>query len=152
MSAGLARAQRRPHLHHTRFFQPRQPAFWLYVVLVVLTGIVAIAEQSLYRNISPGGWALAWFLLLLYGAPVFLLVYLLDLYEREPIPLLIASFLWGAVAATALSAIGNAGWGLTVAQARRPGVRVAMDGGAHGAVRRGDPEGLRRGADLPDRA
>ena len=27
-----------------------------------------------------------------------------------------------------------------------------MDGGAHRAVRRGDPEGLRRGADLPDRA
>lgn len=120
MSAGLARAGRRPHLHHTRFFQPRQPAFWLYVVLVALTGIVAVAEQSLYRNISPAGWALSWFLLLLYGAPVFLVVYLLDLYEREPIPLLVASFLWGAVAATALSAIGNAGWGLTVARLGGP--------------------------------
>jgi RsiW-degrading membrane proteinase PrsW (M82 family) len=110
----------RLRLHHTRFVQPRQPAFWLFVVLVSLTGILSVAEQSLYRSISPTGWALSWFLLLLYGAPAFLLVYVLDLYEREPVPLLVASFLWGAVVATALSAIGNAGWGLTVARLGGP--------------------------------
>ena len=141
-AGGLTRSGHRSRLHHTRFVQPRQPAFWLFVVLVALTGVVALAEQNLYRNISPAGWALSWFLLLLYGAPVFLLVYLLDLYEREPAPLLVASFVWGAVAATALSAIGNAGWGLTVAD-RRSRVRVALDRSAHGAVRRGDAEGLR---------
>ena len=119
-AGGLTRSGHRSRLHHTRFVQPRQPAFWLFVVLVALTGVVALAEQNLYRNISPAGWALSWFLLLLYGAPVFLLVYLLDLYEREPAPLLVASFVWGAVAATALSAIGNAGWGLTVARIGGP--------------------------------
>jgi protease PrsW len=107
-------------LHHTRFRQPRQPAFWLYLGLVGLTGIVVIAEQSLYRNISPSGWALSWFLLALYGLPVVAVIYLLDLYEREPVPLLAAAFVWGAIAATTLSAIGNAGWGLAVARIGDP--------------------------------
>ncbi|MDH5313862.1 MAG: PrsW family intramembrane metalloprotease [Actinomycetota bacterium] len=118
MSALGARPGRR--LHHTRFLQPRQPAFWLYVLTVGLTGIVAVAEQSLYRNISPSGWALSWFLLVLYGAPVAVVVYLLDLYEREPLPLLGAAFIWGSVAATTLSAIGNAGWGLAIARIGGP--------------------------------
>ena len=118
MNAPDARLGRR--LHHARFRQPRQPAFWLYLGLVGLTGIVAIAEQSLYRSISPSGWALSWFLLALYGLPVVVVVYLLDLYEREPVPLLVAAFVWGAVAATTLSAIGNAGWGLAVARIGGP--------------------------------
>ena len=46
----------RSSLHQARFFQPRVPAFWLYVVVVALTGIVAIAEQNLFREMSPGGW------------------------------------------------------------------------------------------------
>jgi protease PrsW len=116
----LARSLSRSPLHHARFFQPRLPAFWLYTVVVGLTGVVAIAEQSLFRQMSPGGWALSWGLVILYAAPVAVLVYLLDLYEREPIPLLIAAFVWGAVAATTLSAIGNAGWGVVVARLAGP--------------------------------
>jgi RsiW-degrading membrane proteinase PrsW (M82 family) len=107
-------------LHHARFLQPRLPAFWLYVVVVTLTGVVAIGEQNLFREMSPGGWLLSWGLVILYAAPVAVLVYLLDLYEREPIPLLIAAFIWGAVAATTLSAIGNAGWGVVVARVGGP--------------------------------
>jgi RsiW-degrading membrane proteinase PrsW (M82 family) len=116
----LAGSLSRSPLHHARFFQPRLPAFWLYTVVVALTGVVAIAEQSLFRQMSPGGWALSWGLVLLYAAPVAVLVYLLDLYEREPIPLLVAAFVWGAVAATTLSAIGNAGWGVVVARLAGP--------------------------------
>ena len=103
-----------------RFFQPRLPAFWLYVGIVGLTGIVAVGEQNLFREMSPGGWALSWVLVAVYAAPVALLVYALDLYEREPIPLLVAAFVWGAVAATTLSAIGNAGWALVVARLGGP--------------------------------
>jgi RsiW-degrading membrane proteinase PrsW (M82 family) len=114
------RSLSRSSLHQARFFQPRVPAFWLYVVVVALTGIVAIAEQNLFREMSPGGWVLSWGLVLLYAAPVAVLVYLLDLYEREPIPLLIAAFVWGAVAATTLAAIGNAGWGIVVARLAGP--------------------------------
>jgi RsiW-degrading membrane proteinase PrsW (M82 family) len=110
----------RSPLHHARFLQPRLPAFWLYVVVVALTGVVAIAEQNLFREMSPSGWALSWGLVILYAAPVAVLIYLLDLYEREPFPLLVAAFVWGAVAATTLSAIGNAGWGIVVARLGDP--------------------------------
>ena len=117
-------ARRRSHayasLHHAHFLQPRLPAFWLYVVVVASTGIVAVAEQNLFREMSPTGWVLSWGLVLLYAAPVAAIVYLLDLYEREPIPLLVAAFVWGAVAATTLSAIGNAGWGVVVARLAGP--------------------------------
>jgi RsiW-degrading membrane proteinase PrsW (M82 family) len=110
----------RSTLHHARFVQPRLPAFWLYAIVVALTAVVAIAEQNLFRELSPGGWALSWVLVLLYAAPVAIVVYLLDLYEREPIPLLVASFAWGAVAATTLAAIANAGWGIVVARLGGP--------------------------------
>ncbi len=116
----FARAPTRSPLFHARFFQPRLPAFWLYVVVVGLTGVVAVGEQSLFREMSPAGWALSWGLVVVYAVPVALVVYALDLYEREPIPLLLAAFVWGAVAATTLSAIGNAGWGLVVARLGGP--------------------------------
>lgn len=117
-----APTRRRPRarLHETSFLQPRQPAFWLYLATVALTAIVAVAAQRVYGGISPGGWALSWVLLSLYGLPVFLVIYFLDLYEREPVSLLIASFVWGAIAATTLSAIGNGGWGLTLARVAGP--------------------------------
>ena len=110
----------RSPLHHARFLQPRLPAFWLYVATLGLTGIVAVGEQNLFREMSPVGWALSWLLVAIYAAPVAVLVYLLDLYEREPIALLIAAFAWGAVAATTLSAIGDAGWSLVVARLAGP--------------------------------
>jgi protease PrsW len=113
-------APARSALHHARFLQPRLPAFWLYGIVVALCAVVAIAEQNLFREMSPGGWALSWLLVLLYATPVAIVVYLLDLYEREPIPLLVATFVWGAVAATTLAAIANAGWGIVVARLGGP--------------------------------
>lgn len=110
----------RSSLHQARFFQPRVPAFWLYVSMVALTAVVAVGEQNLFREMSPTGWVLSWALVAVYAAPVALLVYFLDLYEREPIPLLVAAFVWGAVAASTLSAIGNAGWGIVVARLASP--------------------------------
>jgi hypothetical protein len=114
------RAPRRSPLHEGRFVQPRSPAFWLYLAVVASTSVVAVGEQNLFREMSPSGWALSWALVALYAGPVAILVYLLDLYEREPIPLLAAAFVWGGVAATTLSAIGNAGWGIVVARLGGP--------------------------------
>lgn len=113
-------APARQPLHQSGFLQPRLPAFWLYAILVAMTGILAVGEQNLFRELSAAAWGLSWLLVALYAAPVALLVYVLDLYEREPIPLLVASFVWGAVAATTLSAIGNAGWALVVARLGGP--------------------------------
>ena len=100
--------------------QPRNPAFLLFVVLVVVTGILAIQQQQVFRDISPSGWALSWFMLALYALPVFVGIYALDLYEREPLPLLLAAFVWGAVAATTLAGYANEGWGLVVARLGGP--------------------------------
>jgi protease PrsW len=116
----MALATRRRPFHHARFVQPRLPAFWLYVLLLVTTGIVAVAQQAVFRDASPDGFALSWVLLAVYALPVFIVVYLLDLYEREPLSLMVASFLWGAVVATTLSATANGGWGLVVARIGGP--------------------------------
>ncbi|MGZ5349682.1 MAG: PrsW family intramembrane metalloprotease [Actinomycetota bacterium] len=116
----MALAARRRPFHHARFLQPRLPAFWLYMVLLVATGVVAVAQEAVFRDASPGGFALSWLLLAVYALPVFFLVYLLDLYEREPLSLMVAAFLWGAIVATTLSAIANGGWGLVVARVGGP--------------------------------
>jgi Predicted membrane protein len=119
MIASVPRRRRSP-LHDGSLFQPRRPAFWVYVVIVIATGIFSIGEQSLFRQISPAGWALSWALLALYALPVLFLVYVLDLYEREPLSLVLGALLWGAVAATTLSGFANDGWGLVVARVGGP--------------------------------
>ena len=120
MATRLPERRRISPLVRTRFFQPREPAFWFYLVIVAVTGVVAVGQQALFRQISLAGWVLSWGLLALYALPIFLLVYLLDLYEREPLPLLFAALVWGGVAATTLAAIANTGWGLVVARIGGP--------------------------------
>ncbi len=100
--------------------RPGRPAFWAYVAILILTGLVAFGQQSFFRQISPSGWALSWGLLALYALPVLFLVYVLDLYEREPLSLVIGALLWGAIAATTLSGFANDGWGLVVARVGGP--------------------------------
>ena len=94
-----ARAQPRGGLPRwacqTSLFQLREPAFWVYVLLLVGTGLQAVAQQVSLRAMSPSGWALSWLLLLLYLVPVFAVVYLLDAYEREPLSLVVGALLWG---------------------------------------------------------
>jgi RsiW-degrading membrane proteinase PrsW (M82 family) len=116
---GTLRRPRSP-LHDGSLFQPRRPAFWAFVVIVVAATFVMFGEQSLLRGISPIGWTLSWGLLALYATPVLLLVYTLDLYEREPLSLVFGALLWGAVAATTLAGFANDGWGLVVARVGGP--------------------------------
>jgi protease PrsW len=112
---------RRPRWgHRTSLFQFGQPAFYLFVILIGFTGWFTLAQQNLFRQVAPEGWVLSWLLLLVYAFPVFLLVYFLDLYEREPISLAIGAFLWGAVAATTLAILANIGWGALIARSLDP--------------------------------
>ena len=46
-------------------------------------------------------------LLVPYAIPVIAIIYYLDLYEREPISILVAALLWGGIAATTLSMYTN---------------------------------------------
>src|SRR2546423_7648379 len=85
--------------HISSLFQLGQPAFWLYTLILVVAGTHAFTEEAGWREISASGWALSWGLLLLYAIPVFIAVYFLDLYEREPVSLMFGALLWGAVAA-----------------------------------------------------
>jgi RsiW-degrading membrane proteinase PrsW (M82 family) len=93
----------------------RQPAFWLFMVLLGLSTIGAVLIQVGVLSVSPGGWLLSWVLLLVYAIPAFILIYVLDLYEREPWSLIVASLLWGAFGATTLTLVASAGWDPLVA-------------------------------------
>src|SRR5215216_5789640 len=104
----------------TSLFQLREPAFWVYLLLLVGTGLQAVGQQESLRAMSPSGWALSWLLLLLYLVPVFVVVYLLDAYEREPLSLVLGALLWGAVAATSLAGLANHDWGAVVARLLGP--------------------------------
>jgi RsiW-degrading membrane proteinase PrsW (M82 family) len=117
--ASIPRRRRSP-LHDGSLFQPRRPAFWAYTAIVIVTGIVSFGQQSVFRQISSAGWALSWAHLALYALPVLFLVYVLDLYEREPLSLVMGALVWGAVAATTLSGLANNGWGLVVARVGGP--------------------------------
>lgn len=101
-------------------FQPREPAFWLYLLLLVGTGLLALGQQRSLREMSPSGWVLSWALLALYLVPMVALVYLLDAYEREPPSLVVGALAWGAVAATSLAGLANHDWGAVVARLGGP--------------------------------
>ncbi len=91
----------------TSFFQRRQPAFWLFVVLLVFTGLTILTEQLLYLQVFPAGWIFSIVLLSLYVVPVAIAIYVLDIFEREPISLIVAAFLWGGVVAAGIAVTAN---------------------------------------------
>jgi RsiW-degrading membrane proteinase PrsW (M82 family) len=107
-------------LHHRSIFQLRQPAFWVFVVFLAYGAIRITVALGQLASVSRSGWALSWLLLLVYAAPLVVLIYYLDLYEREPISVAIAAFLWGALAATAL-ALDAGGWDEVLANLTTPG-------------------------------
>jgi protease PrsW len=96
-------------------FQPREPAFWVYLAFVSYGAFRMIGALVELSAISRSGWALSWILVIVYALPLGVLIYRLDLYEREPISLAIGAFAWGALAATAL-ALDAAGWDQLVAR------------------------------------
>ncbi|MCK5756687.1 MAG: PrsW family intramembrane metalloprotease [Mycobacterium sp.] len=90
------------------FFQPRNAAFWIYLLLV-LTGLAGIADQ-LGGQIAAYGpaVALAVALFTVYGAIFWWFTQRIDRYAKLPAALLVLAFLWGGFAATwALAATAN---------------------------------------------
>jgi protease PrsW len=105
--------------HHRSVFQPREPALWVFAAFVLygtVRIVVALAELS---EVSRSAWALSWLLLAAYTAPLAVLIYFLDLYEREPVSVAVAAFAWGAFAATALS-LDAGGWEVVLSQITSP--------------------------------
>ncbi len=99
-----------PLAHRTTLWQWRNPAFWFFAAIMLATTILSLFIQLGLSGLSPGGWALSWLLMLVYAIPMFLLVYFLDLYEREPLSLVFSALLWGAFASTLLSIVASTGW------------------------------------------
>jgi protease PrsW len=100
--------------YQTSLWQVRQPAFWLFAVILAMALVFSLLLQANFAGLTPSGWVLSWILLLIYAVPMFVLVYGLDLYEREPVSLVIGALLWGAFAATSLSILANQGWALVI--------------------------------------
>lgn len=90
--------------------QPRQAAFWLFSVLLLISGIGFVEDQFAFANVSTTAWLVGLVLLALYAVPVYLLINALDLFEREPRSMLIGALLWGAIVATFLSGRINGEW------------------------------------------
>jgi RsiW-degrading membrane proteinase PrsW (M82 family) len=94
----------------TSFIQRRQAAFWLFAVLLAVTALTNVAQQVEILQAFPTAWFVSWLLLAFWVVPVILAIYLLDQFEREPISILVAAFLWGAVVSTGLGIITNTAW------------------------------------------
>ena len=94
----------------TSFIQRRQAAFWLFAVLLGVTALTNVAQQLEILQAFPTAWFVSWLLLAVWVVPVILAIYLLDQFEREPISILVAAFLWGAVVSTGLGIITNTAW------------------------------------------
>lgn len=99
-----------PLAHRTTLWQWRKPAFWFFAAILLATTILSLFMQLGFASLSPEGWVLSWLLMLVYAIPMFLLVYFLDLYEREPLSLVFGALLWGAFASTLLSIVASTGW------------------------------------------
>jgi protease PrsW len=109
--AGQAAAvDSQPHWgRQTSLFQPREPAFWLYLVLLAIGGYLFYADQSLMSTLTTA-YVLSWTLVLVYAIPVAFVIYRLDLFEREPAFLIAAAVIWGGIVATSLAAEANSAW------------------------------------------
>ncbi len=89
--------------------QPNRPAYWLFVVLLAIGGYLFLDEQALFTRL-PTALAVSWLLVLVYAVPVFVIVYRLDLFEREPPIFLAAALIWGGVIAVSLAGYANDAW------------------------------------------
>ncbi len=89
--------------------QPRQPAFWLFVVTLAIGGYFFLDEQLALSTLAQA-YSVSWFLVLAYALPVAVAVYRLDLFEREPKLMLAGALLWGGVIATSFAGFANEAW------------------------------------------
>ncbi len=108
------------------FIKPRQPAFWLFVILLLVGGDRSLGVQLSLAQL-PSAFFMSWVLIFLYAIPVAFIVYHLDLFEREPIALLAAAVIWGGVVATGLAIYANDAWSSVVGKIAPD---LALDWGA----------------------
>ena len=85
----------------------RQPAYWLFLLLVLAgLGLVGL-EQASYFLSYPGAWFLSILLLAAVAIPVGILIYRIDQFEPEPVSLIVIALVWGGVVALSFAAVVN---------------------------------------------
>ena len=85
----------------------RQPAYWVFLLLVLGGFAIVGAEQFGYLSSYPQAWFLSILLLAAVAVPVGLIIYRLDQFEPEPASLIAIALLWGGVVALSFAAIAN---------------------------------------------
>lgn len=90
------------------------PAFWLFVIVIVLGFLYELLVHVLSAITAPAGWALSLVLLALFILPVGLALRWLDQYEREPRSMVFGAFLWGALVAPTFAGFVNDGFGAVI--------------------------------------
>ena len=143
---------RRDVLHNRSIFQPREPAFWIFVAFL---GYGAI-RMSRHADRSVIDLAVRMGAVVdparpLRGCPLFLLIYYLDLYEREPLVGRDRARSSGARSRQPRSRCPRVG-GTSCWCARSAPTQQPVGAGAHGAAHRGVSEGRGDRPALPDRA
>jgi RsiW-degrading membrane proteinase PrsW (M82 family) len=101
----------------------RQPAFWLFLMLLFACFTLVGLEQVSYLASSPGAWLLSIVLLAATAIPAGLIIYRLDQFEPEPAKLITVALLWGGVIALAFAGLVNT-WALNFFQHVMPAARV----------------------------
>lgn len=91
----------------TGAWQPRRPAFWAFAALLLLCALPLVDEISRLLAERPLEVVASVLLLVPYGLPLAFLVHRLDVYEREPLSIMVAAVLWGALAAVGIALAFN---------------------------------------------
>jgi protease PrsW len=107
----------------------RQPAFWLFLMLLVGSFTFVAFEQLAYLSAAPGAWFLSILLLAATAIPAGVIIYRLDQFEPEPASLIVIALLWGGVVAISFGGITNAA-ALSFLQHVLPGKTVDAWGAA----------------------
>ena len=85
----------------------RQPAFWLFLMLLVGSFSFVAIEQLAYLSAAPGAWLLSIILLAATAIPAGVIIYRLDQFEPEPTSLIAIALLWGGIVAVTFGGITN---------------------------------------------
>lgn len=85
----------------------RQPAYWLFIMLMGAGVLIVGIEQLAYLGAYPGAWLLSIVLLAATAIPAGLIIYRMDQFEPEPAALIAIAVLWGGVVALTFSAATN---------------------------------------------
>ena len=89
------------------FWQPSQPAFWLFTALMAGGALTVASQQLTYLSAYPGAWLLSVVLLAITAIPAAVVIYRFDQFEPEPVSMILAAVLWGGLVAISFAGLTN---------------------------------------------